>query len=327
MSRLLRGTISASLLLLAVACEAAEEPGAGPAQEELAQALAGQGRIVYSAGGHVRLTNANGTSDQTLKFHPGNVSPSLMGATYVHIFPEGPAIVLARQDGSEVVLGQGSRPGVWSPDGTRLAVFLQDEERFDLWTVDAGTETMTLVVEDVVNTFGGPAWSPSGHKLAYMVDSQELMVIDLRSGDEHVVVRDVTGRIHDLAWSPDGGTIAYQRATRGPEADIVVVEASGGEPRKLGDGWWPRWSPDGSRIAYVGSTQPGLFVVDMEGTVREVVPDAVTGPTGRSQPAWSPDGEWIAYESIERAIRIANVQTGDFFVLVDQPATLLAWVD
>jgi len=329
MKALLLAITSASLLALAAACGGGEPSDATPTQDELAQALAGQGRLVYGAEGLTQVVNADGTNAQTLPFHPGTVSARLDGATYIHVFPDGTAEVrLSKEDGSEAVLGPGRRPAVWSPDGTRLAVALEGEDGADLWTVDAATEAKTLVAEDVEVTFNGPAWSPDGRKLAYVAAaSRELKVIDLASQESYTVTADLTGRIHALAWSPDGASIAYQRSTRGAEADIVVVDAGGGEPRKLGDGWWPGWSPDSSRIAYVGSTEPGLFVVDLAGAGRQVAPDANVGPTGRSQPAWSPDGKWVAYESVNGGIlRLVNVKTGDIFDAVRKPASLLAWL-
>ena len=96
------------------------------------------------------------------------------------------------------------------------------------------------------------------------------------------------------AWSPDGTKIAFS----GGGGSIHSINADGTGETTLANGGTgtdsePAWSPDGSRIAFAhvptGSTVPGIWVMNSDGSGRQSL-----GATG-SSPAWSPDGYEIAY--------------------------------
>src|SRR5690606_20789886 len=75
------------------------------------------------------------------------------------------------------------------------------------------------------------------------------------------------------SYSPDGTLIAFLRATEDGPAQLHVMPADGGEPRRLTDqplgAGAPAWSPDGRRIAYVARVpEQGRY-----GTDEAVKPD------------------------------------------------------
>ena len=109
-------------------------------------------------------------------------------------------------------------------------------------------------------------------------------LLALGSGDQILVVdpviRDVAHAItakspHDdyPVWSPDGARLVIsQHDGRGK---LQLIDADGGNRHPvLGDltsGHPAAWSPDGTRIAftgyhYPGGAEPGLYVVDADGT-------------------------------------------------------------
>ena len=79
------------------------------------------------------------------------------------------------------------------------------------------------------------------------------------------------------AWSPDGSSIAFasnrEASTGGPEKDLYVMGADGGNPRRITDTPHddddPVWSPDGKRIAYQRRTtnrELEIHVVNADGS-------------------------------------------------------------
>ena len=94
--------------------------------------------------------------------------------------------------------------------------------------------------------------------------------------------------------------IAYTGDVAG-ESTIVVVDAAGGNKRRLAAGGsGPIWSPDGSRVLYRSGNWPDygiwpgtveLWVIDADGSNRRRL------GSGGGYPLWSPDSTRIAYGS------------------------------
>jgi Tol biopolymer transport system component len=98
-------------------------------------------------------------------------------------------------------------------------------------------------------------------------------------------------------WSADGTKVAFHayRPSQGEkdtDAQIVVVNADGSDPKVLSDGAFPSFSPQHQRLTFTRyAPNPGVWVMSVEGPEKELVRlDAGYG-AGR----WSPDGKRIAY--------------------------------
>lgn len=135
----------------------------------------------------------------------------------------------------------------WSPDGTRLALIVDDSEPHDSThaprpiVIDRyafksdgsgylGTERQHLYVFDLATRHAelltpgaydesSPAWSPDGRRIAFVsnrngdpdrTDNTDVYVIEARAGATPVRLTDYDGPDDGpLAWSPDGRAIAY----------------------------------------------------------------------------------------------------------------------
>jgi WD40-like Beta Propeller Repeat len=104
----------------------------------------------------------------------------------------------------------------------------------------------------------------------------------------------VGGNDDDPAWSAEAKRVAFSGLD-----GVVVMNADGSSPRRVGTGSRPAWSPDGTRIAFEAR---GITVVSPDGTgARQVAARSDFGF------AWSPDGKRIAYGDEDDPARIQMV--------------------
>ena len=116
----------------------------------------------------------------------------------------------------------------------------------------------------------------------------------------------------DPAWAPDGRSIAFSsNRSKDPDendnTDIWVVDAQGGEPRRLtndqGSDDNPVFSPDGQRIAYVHMPEnppiyatPRVQIIPVSSSAPVAAPRDITGKLDRhvsGAPRWASDGKSV----------------------------------
>src|ERR1700730_116563 len=166
----------------------------------------------------------------------------------------------------------------FSPDGSRLALELNDGKRVDIWVYDWVRDTLTRL------TFGGesnfsPVWTPDGQRIVYAA---------AENGDQF-----------DLYWKRADGAGEAVRLTQTKN------------PKFAGS-----WSPDGKALVFEQrnpNTFFGIMTLSVEGDeksgwkVGEVKPFS-NGPFNERAPALSPDGRWLAYRSDETGTPEVYVQ-------------------
>ena len=160
-----------------------------------------------------------------------------------------------------------------SPDGTRLAVAVQDDN-IDVWVSELALGTLRRLTTDPAIDLG-PLWS---------VDGESVVFASQREGP---------WGLFSMAWD---GTGDAER--------LMVIEDIQNLQQLLPYGW----SADGALlfeyVAANGSSDIGMLPMDGDGTWEPLL----DGDADEQAPAISPDGQWIAYTSDRTGTREVYVQ-------------------
>ena len=207
-----------------------------------------------------------------------------------------------------------------SPDGSRVALTINDGTQSDIYVWNFARQTPTRLTFDEADD-GRPIWTP---------DSDQIIFRSLRDGSGNIYRRraDGPGTVEQLtegtlnkvprSLSSDGATLAFHQ-TGGPAAnDILMLDlgsGTSGEANREPVMWLqtefgeadPMISPDGQWVAY-NSIESGRNEI-------HVRPFADAGQwqvsrAGGGNPLWSPDGQWLYYRSpptggINQMMRVA----------------------
>jgi eukaryotic-like serine/threonine-protein kinase len=279
----------------------------------------------------------------TSQVQPGvgaNVAVSRHG-TLAHVrAPRVQARVLAwiTRSGSEMAIGapvrRYSAPRL-SPDGARLAVFLDDNDNFDIFTWDLSRESsgqtlMRVTFAPMADSY--PLWSRDGRIIHSSVreGSQNIYSRSAdRSGSEERLTPARTGR--PLALSPDGRQLIFEQNNTDTAWDLMRLQLDGVSApvallRTRFDERNAAISPDGRWMAYESNEtgQTEVFVRPFPGVDAAVFRISQTG--GRS-PVWSPAGGELFFVNGTTMYAVSLQLTPTFryaspVALFDSPSTL-----
>jgi len=159
----------------------------------------------------------------------------------------------------------------WGKDSRTLYYVSERDGNYNIYKATIGRDedpnfaNATLIKEEKV--FGtdshertSPQLSPDGKKMAFVLDRNKLVVMDMDSKKVKELTDARTNpqrRGHlSFAWSPDSKWIALEAITRKhePYSDIVLVNADNGEMINLTNSGYfdesPRWAYDGNAIIF-----------------------------------------------------------------------------
>lgn len=222
------------------------------------------------------------------------------------------SIFVVNRDGTGLRRLAAGRSPAWSPDGTRIAFAATERGNEDIFVLGLDTSTRRRVTTHPSPDFS-PQWAPDGARIAFASSrgdssrlagreyGSEIYVMDADgSGVRALTGRNACGLFHDgegklnslgaAAWTPDGRRLLFRAGSCKFDCRVCVVDMTEGRVRPLSSERPAiafSLSPDGRSVAY--SSNPGLFVTDLEGgTARALAPDGWG-------PAWSRDGRRIAF--------------------------------
>lgn len=217
-------------------------------------------------------------------------------------------------------------PGAFA---TRIAYVTQDggpgrPQRYRLWVADADGEN-ALAIFDSPAPIMSPAWSPAGHRLAFVSfqdDRSAVYVQELATG-EQTLVSSREGVNSAPAWSPDGNRLAVALSDGRGDLDVHVINLGTREVRQVtrarGIDTEPVWAADGRTL---------YFTSDRAGGPQIYRADVYSGKTERvtfegsynARPRLSPDEKQLAMvhnDGGNYRIAVLDLESGALQVLTD----------
>jgi serine/threonine-protein kinase len=194
---------------------------------------------------------------------------------------------------------------MFSPDGQKLVMDIDDGKQRDIWVYDWARDTLTQLTFDPSSDWD-PVWTPDGKRIVFTSDRAKRGVFNLYwvnadGTGQTTRLTDSPGSQFPTSWHPRGHFLTFfQPAAAGPSFrnDLMMLPMEG-EPARGGTPGTPtvflgtpaaeslaQFSPDGRWVAYASNEANGRF---------EVYVRPFPGPGGRwrvssdggSFPLWS----------------------------------------
>ena len=208
-----------------------------------------------------------------------------------------------------------------SPDGTRLAVTVRHEGRYEVWIKVLGMGPFTRLAFDGLIAYR-PAWAPDGRSLTYISDPTGINQLLARpadgSGSPTVLARMPRG-IDEGFRSRDGRWLILRVGVGGGRDIYGLRRGIDSAPTPLiatqFEEFSPSLSPDGRWLAYV-SKESGRAEVYVRpfpnvGTARWQV-----STSGGNEPLWANSGRELFFKNRNAELVAVSVETRPSFRIV-----------
>lgn len=233
-------------------------------------------------------------------------------------------------DGSGKTVSLGTEPALYmyprlSPDGSRLALLVNQGATTDLWIYDWQRGSNTRLTNGLVNAF--PVWSPDGRVVVFQSPGGMFWTRADGAGKPQPLTQSKNMQAPN-SFTPDGTRLVFAESTPGGGAEIrtVPVESGSGqlragEPQSFlktsSVNAFAAFSPNGRWLAYADA-EGGSFEVYVR-----AFPDKGTkvqiSNAGGVLPIWSRNGHELFYRTEDQWIMVANYTVkGESFV-ADKP--------
>ena len=187
-----------------------------------------------------------------------------------------------------------------SPDGTRVAVDVQDDSEHAIWVWDLAGETLSrLTSGETIDTYGH--WTPDGQRIVFTSGRDGPLTLYWKRVNgtgtaERLTARDAPAAVN--AVTPDGTGVLAQLIVPQRGRDLIVVSLDGGTETVIlsteFDEGNAALSPDGEWMAFE-TDESGAHEIHVR-----PFPDPEDGrrpisTAGGQDPVWSPDGNELFY--------------------------------
>jgi Tol biopolymer transport system component len=228
-----------------------------------------------------------------------------------------------------------------SPDGTRVALAIRDQEH-DVWIWDLARETLRRLTFDP-GVDDSPVWTPDGRRIVFAsaragpsnlfmqaadgTGVAERLTTGADSQRPAFVAPDGTGVVGwvnapktrgDIVWFP-----LKSSANRSGSSPVSGVSSSGVEPlvRTTAIEHNPEISPDGRYLAY-GSNESGRDEIYVKPFPRVNDGRWQVSTDGGTRPVWARNGRELFYVDLANTLTAAPVQTSGTTFAAGNPAKL-----
>ena len=203
-----------------------------------------------------------------------------------------------------------------SPDGSHLAFLAGDDQHNVLEVISLDEETAArTAVSRIDGSHRDHRWSPSGERLAYIVQNGGEPTTHVAGYDGSASMELTTIIAHEVGgWSYDGSSVVFT-VREGTGQGIYIRNPDGVNEVRLTDthDYNPCWSPNSHKIAFISERDgnPEIYVMNSDATELK----RITHTDGTEYDiAWSPDGRKLAYASDQDGsaeIYVVDIRSGD----------------
>jgi Tol biopolymer transport system component len=205
------------------------------------------------------------------------------------------------------------RPFDWSPDGKRIAVLVEREDRSSqIGFIDVPSGTLRVLKSIEWRGTDRIVFSPDGRHIAYAMASSEF------PGQEHLFVMAIDGtretavdadpsRNQVMGWSPNG-TLLFASDRSGSTA-LWALPIEDGKPKArarlvkadIGTSWSLGLTQAGALYVWKRASMPNVVIAQID--LQSDKPLEVSAPVfhrfveSRGRPQWSSDGKQLLYVS------------------------------